>query len=138
MTLPNTVTECPFEIGNTPLTPFALTLNGLRHELLVKEERCNAFGSVKDRVAWYILSQTIAEKGAVDAVIKSLELGASQIPAEFTAAVDRIARSGGTPLAVVRDGRLLGVVQLVGREHLVQQRGVQGAQVEPALEVAGQ
>ena len=63
------VTECPSESGNTPLTPFALTLNGLRHELLVKEERCNAFGSVKDRVAWYILSQTIAKKGPVEAVV---------------------------------------------------------------------
>ena len=69
MTRSSAVTECPFEIGNTPLTPFALTLNGLRHELLVKEERCNAFGSVKDRVAWYILSQTIAEKGPVEAVV---------------------------------------------------------------------
>lgn len=69
MTRNSAVTECPFEIGNTPLTPFALTMNGLRHELLVKEERCNAFGSVKDRVAWYILSQTIAEKGPVEAVV---------------------------------------------------------------------
>lgn len=69
MTLPNAVIECPFEIGNTPLTPFALTVNGLRHELLVKEERCNAFGSVKDRVAWYILSKTIEEKGPVEAVV---------------------------------------------------------------------
>lgn len=69
MTVRNAVTECPFEIGNTPLTPFALTLNGVRHELLVKEERCNAFGSVKDRVAWYILSRTIAETGPVSAVV---------------------------------------------------------------------
>lgn len=69
MTANTVMTDCPFGIGNTPLTPFSITLNGIRHELLLKEERCNAFGSVKDRVAWYILSQTIAEKGAVDAVV---------------------------------------------------------------------
>ena len=61
--------ECPFRIGNTPLTPYRVALGGHTHELLVKEERCNEFGSVKDRVAWYILSRTIAEKGPVSAVI---------------------------------------------------------------------
>ncbi|WP_428149828.1 potassium-transporting ATPase subunit KdpB [Brevundimonas sp.] len=50
-------------------------------------------------------------KGAVDAVLKSLEKGASA-PAEFTTAVDRIARSGGTPLAVTENGRLVGVIHL--------------------------
>ncbi|ABI77211.1 pyridoxal-phosphate-dependent enzyme [Hyphomonas neptunium ATCC 15444] len=69
MTARTDMTDCPFGIGNTPLTPFSITLNGIRHELLLKEERCNAFGSVKDRVAWYILSQTIAEKGPVEAVV---------------------------------------------------------------------
>jgi K+-transporting ATPase ATPase B chain len=51
-------------------------------------------------------------KGAVDAVLKSAGLDAHQAPAEFTAAVDRIARSGGTPLAVSEDGILFGVIHL--------------------------
>ncbi|WP_309643718.1 potassium-transporting ATPase subunit KdpB [Phenylobacterium sp.] len=51
-------------------------------------------------------------KGAVDAVIRTLELSPHQIPAEFTAAVDRIARSGGTPLAVSENGVLVGVIHL--------------------------
>ena len=50
-------------------------------------------------------------KGAVDAVLKSLGAETSA-PAEFTAAVDRIARSGGTPLAVTENGRLVGVIHL--------------------------
>jgi len=50
-------------------------------------------------------------KGAVDAVLKSLGKGEAA-PAEFTAAVDRIARSGGTPLAVTENGRLVGVIHL--------------------------
>ncbi|HTK34489.1 MAG TPA: potassium-transporting ATPase subunit KdpB [Caulobacteraceae bacterium] len=51
-------------------------------------------------------------KGAVDAVHKSLDLRPDQIPAELTAAVDRIARSGGTPLAVSEDGTLVAVIHL--------------------------
>src|SRR5690606_25269604 len=34
-----------------------------------KEERQNEFGSVKDRVAWYVLSKTIEQTGPVSAVI---------------------------------------------------------------------
>ncbi|MEZ5946624.1 MAG: pyridoxal-phosphate dependent enzyme [Hyphomonas sp.] len=62
-------TDCPFRIGKTPLTRYELVLNGLRHELLVKEERCNEFGSVKDRVAWHVLSQTLKKTGPVKAVV---------------------------------------------------------------------
>ncbi|MBR7620612.1 potassium-transporting ATPase subunit KdpB [Phenylobacterium sp. 20VBR1] len=51
-------------------------------------------------------------KGAVDAVIRSLDLTPDQIPPEFSAAVDRIARSGGTPLAVSENGALVGVIHL--------------------------
>jgi len=51
-------------------------------------------------------------KGAVDAVIRSLGLHEEQVPGEFTAVVDRIARTGGTPLAVVEDGALVGVIHL--------------------------
>jgi K+-transporting ATPase ATPase B chain len=51
-------------------------------------------------------------KGAVDAVLKGAGLTAQQAPAEFTAAVDRIARSGGTPLAVSENGILFGVIHL--------------------------
>ncbi|PZR32328.1 potassium-transporting ATPase subunit KdpB [Caulobacter segnis] len=51
-------------------------------------------------------------KGAVDAVYRSLALEPKSIPAEMTGAVDRIARSGGTPLAVSEDGVLVGVIHL--------------------------
>ncbi|RZJ98395.1 MAG: K(+)-transporting ATPase subunit B [Brevundimonas sp.] len=51
-------------------------------------------------------------KGAVDAVLKSLELTLEKAPAEFRNAVDRIARSGGTPLAVTENGGLVGVIHL--------------------------
>ena len=59
-------------------------------------------------------------KGAVDAVLKHVEQAAATgaSPAsresirELRTISDEIARQGGTPLAVVRDGRLLGVVYL--------------------------
>ena len=51
-------------------------------------------------------------KGAVDAVLESIGLARAAMPAELAQAVDRIARSGGTPLAVTEDGRLIGVIHL--------------------------
>lgn len=51
-------------------------------------------------------------KGAVDAVLRSLDLDETSAPTEFRSAVDRIARSGGTPLAVTENGRLVGVIHL--------------------------
>ena len=51
-------------------------------------------------------------KGAVDAVYRSLALEPKSVSADLTAAVDRIARSGGTPLAVSENGVLVGVIHL--------------------------
>ena len=48
-------------------------------------------------------------KGAVDQI---LALTGGNPPASFTQAADRIGRAGSTPLAVARDGRLLGVIEL--------------------------
>ncbi len=49
-------------------------------------------------------------KGAVDSVLKLTN--AATPPAAFSAAVDRVARAGGTPLAVALDGVLMGVIEL--------------------------
>jgi K+-transporting ATPase ATPase B chain len=51
-------------------------------------------------------------KGAVDAVLKSAGIAHSDAPADFHQAVERIARTGGTPLAVADGSRLLGVIHL--------------------------
>jgi K+-transporting ATPase ATPase B chain len=51
-------------------------------------------------------------KGAVDAVLKLVGLSQAQTPAEVAATVDRIARSGGTPLAISENGVLVGVIHL--------------------------
>ncbi|HZZ30888.1 MAG TPA: potassium-transporting ATPase subunit KdpB [Phenylobacterium sp.] len=51
-------------------------------------------------------------KGAVDAIFKLVGLSAASAPAELNAAIDRIARAGGTPLAVAENGILVGVIHL--------------------------
>jgi len=52
-------------------------------------------------------------KGAVDAVLATVgHSTSSDAVRDIRAISDEIAKSGGTPLAVVRDGKLLGVVQL--------------------------
>jgi K+-transporting ATPase ATPase B chain len=51
-------------------------------------------------------------KGAVDSILRFAGIAADRTPAEFRQAVDRVARSGGTPLAVADGARLLGVIHL--------------------------
>src|SRR5882757_606970 len=51
-------------------------------------------------------------KGAVDAIARYLQEHGSQMPAEVLATVERIARSGGTPLVVTQNGHALGVIHL--------------------------
>jgi len=51
-------------------------------------------------------------KGAVDSIVKFAGLGEHSTPADFRKAVDAIARTGGTPLAVADGERLLGVIHL--------------------------
>jgi K+-transporting ATPase ATPase B chain len=54
-------------------------------------------------------------KGAVEAVLRFMREQAGHAVAEppaFRAAVDRIAQSGGTPLGLADDGRILGVIHL--------------------------
>ncbi len=49
-------------------------------------------------------------KGAVDAVLKWT--GLDRAPQALSQEIEKIARAGGTPLAVAADGKLLGVIQL--------------------------
>ncbi len=51
-------------------------------------------------------------KGAVDVIRKLAEREGAQIPPELDSYTAQIARSGGTPLAVVADAQLLGVIHL--------------------------
>ncbi len=51
-------------------------------------------------------------KGAVDSMLRFVGLSTDDTPAAFRPIVEKIARSGGTPLAVAEGNRLLGVIHL--------------------------
>ncbi len=51
-------------------------------------------------------------KGAPDSIVALIQSLGRPVPAGLQAAVDKIARTGGTPLVVARDGQALGVIHL--------------------------
>ncbi|MDE3165167.1 MAG: potassium-transporting ATPase subunit KdpB, partial [Acidobacteriota bacterium] len=51
-------------------------------------------------------------KGAVESIVQFVRANGGGVPAELTEAAERIARSGGTPLAVADGDRALGVIHL--------------------------
>jgi K+-transporting ATPase ATPase B chain len=68
--------------------------------------------SATTRLSGLDAGQNSWRKGAVDAILRNIGLDPAKAPAEFNAAVDRIARAGGTPLAVAENGTLVGVIHL--------------------------
>ncbi len=68
--------------------------------------------TAQTRLSGVDLQDVSIRKGAVDAVLAHVHAGGEAAARETTALAERIARAGGTPLAVARDGRLLGVIHL--------------------------
>jgi K+-transporting ATPase ATPase B chain len=95
------------------IVELAATKYGIAAPATPEGARFIAFSAVT-RLSGVDIGARALRKGAVDAAIKFAQssglTGAE--PSEFRAAVDRIARSGGTPLGLVEGGRLLGVIHL--------------------------
>jgi K+-transporting ATPase ATPase B chain len=71
--------------------------------------------SATTRLSGADIGQRKLRKGAVEAILKfAREQAGREVtePPAFRAAVDQIARTGGTPLAIADGGRLLGVIHL--------------------------
>jgi len=70
--------------------------------------------TAQTRMSGIDIDGAVIRKGAVDSVIDYVSrLGGSRaVPAELKAIAERISKLGGTPLAVVRDERVLGVIHL--------------------------
>lgn len=77
--------------------------------------------TAQSRMSGVDLDGSSIRKGAVDAVLKHVDLGtvatgspraSGETVREVQSIADEIAKAGGTPLAVVKDGRLLGVIHL--------------------------
>lgn len=69
--------------------------------------------TAQTRLSGVEVAGSVVRKGAVDSILKA-EPALAETPAaaELTRITNEIARSGATPLAVVRDGRLLGAIAL--------------------------
>ena len=80
---------------------------GLDTPKLGAEGRIVAF-SAHTRISGVDLPERALRKGAVDAIIAQ----AQSVPDDFTQIVDRISRAGGTPLGMLDNGRILGVIHL--------------------------
>ena len=68
--------------------------------------------SATTRISGIDVGERQVRKGAVDAILKYVGIAAVKAPPEFVQAVDRISRTGGTPLGVAENGKLLGVIHL--------------------------
>jgi potassium-transporting ATPase ATP-binding subunit len=67
--------------------------------------------SAQTRISGLKTDDLLIQKGAVDSIVKATGSARPNL-AELQSISDEIARSGGTPLAVAKNGRLLGVLQL--------------------------
>jgi K+-transporting ATPase ATPase B chain len=72
--------------------------------------------SAQTRMSGVDVGGSSIRKGAVDAVVNYVRIAAKNpnmpVPAQLTEITERISRAGGTPLAVAKDGRVLGVIHL--------------------------
>jgi len=69
--------------------------------------------TAQTRISGVTMGSSTIQKGAVDSLFKAnAGSGEGNAATELRRATDEIARAGGTPLAVIKDGRLLGAIFL--------------------------
>lgn len=68
--------------------------------------------SAETRLSGVDYQGRIYRKGAVDSLLSFIGLAKTELPSALAREVDKIAQSGGTPLLVCADGRLLGAIHL--------------------------
>jgi K+-transporting ATPase ATPase B chain len=86
--------------------------HGLRAQQLEPHEARFVPFTAQTRMSGVDFNGTRLRKGAGDAIVGWIAAEGGSAPAELQATMDRIARDGGTPLAVARDNQALGVVHL--------------------------
>jgi K+-transporting ATPase ATPase B chain len=68
--------------------------------------------TAQSRMSGVDMGSTKIRKGAVDAVLGSIGTKSSAEARELEQLAETVAKSGGTPLAVAKDGKLLGIIHL--------------------------
>ncbi|MGE0421694.1 MAG: potassium-transporting ATPase subunit KdpB [Reyranellaceae bacterium] len=88
--------------------------HGLRAEVVAGAQATFVPFTAQTRMSGVDIDGAVVRKGAVDAIVAHAESlgGGRAIPRELQDIAAGIGKQGGTPLAVSRDGRILGVVQL--------------------------
>ncbi len=86
--------------------------HGIRGRQLAPHEARFVPFTAQTRMSGVDLNGNRLRKGAGDAIERWIAEEGGSAPPELGAAMDRIARDGGTPLAVARDNQALGVVHL--------------------------
>ena len=85
---------------------------GIReHEMAATHPEFIPF-TAQTRMSGVDYNGTRLRKGAGDAILRWVADEGGQAPPELRTEIDRVAREGGTPLAVARDSQVLGVVYL--------------------------
>jgi potassium-transporting ATPase ATP-binding subunit len=85
---------------------------GLReHEMSTTHVRFVPF-TAQTRMSGVDMNGTVLRKGAAEAIATWVRSEGGTPPAELDGELDRIAREGGTPLAVARNSQVLGVIYL--------------------------
>jgi K+-transporting ATPase ATPase B chain len=85
---------------------------GLRGRELASQEATFIPFTAQTRMSGVDMDGREIRKGAVDAITKYLTQHGTVLPKEVQAAVETVARSGGTPLVVAENRRALGVIHL--------------------------
>src|SRR5580693_5551870 len=85
---------------------------GLRGRELASQEAIFIPFTAQTRMSGVDMDGREIRKGAVDAITKYLTQHGTVLPKEVQAAVETVARSGGTPLVVAENRRALGVIHL--------------------------
>jgi K+-transporting ATPase ATPase B chain len=93
--------------GRSILT-FASQAHGFATPAMPADARPVPF-TAQTRISGIDLPGATYRKGAVDSLCATLGVA---LPPELAAGIDRIARTGATPLAVAKDGRILGAIEL--------------------------
>ena len=85
---------------------------GIRGRELAAHEANFVPFSAETRISGVDVDGARLRKGAVDAIEALVATEGGRVPQELRVQVERVAREGGTPLAVARDSQILGVVYL--------------------------
>ncbi|BCS32219.1 potassium-transporting ATPase ATP-binding subunit [Luteitalea sp. TBR-22] len=85
---------------------------GLRARTLEPHEATFVAFTAQTRMSGVDLPARRLRKGAAEAIATHVRELGGRVPTELTALVDRVSRSGGTPLVVADDTRALGVIHL--------------------------